>query len=487
MRVLFVIGQSGLARNFEWVLRVLIDRRHQVVVAVERQPGGATRLSLAEPLASLAGALPGLKVVHLAGRGQRTLGSVGVAARLWLDYLRYLEPPYARAVQPRQRAASLAPLSRRLGPLFSWSTGLRATVAWTLRVAEEQAPIPGSVERLLRDSSPDVVIVTPLVEPGGSQVEIVRAARALRIPTLLAVASWDNLTLKGGLHVHPDVIAVWNAAQAREGIELHQMTEERIVVTGAVAYDHWFDWQPATSREAFCDPIGLDPTRPYVVYVGSSKFIAPDEGHFALEWATAVRAAIPSLQVLVRPHPENPFGHAEEAIIALAGVIVHPRAGENPVTNARRAAYFDSLWHAAAIVGVNTSALVEGALIGRPVLTLLSDRYRATQEGTLHFDHLLPERGGPLHVSKTVVDHVEALERCLIDPGAASVRNARFVERFVRPRGRDVSASEVLVELVESMAEREALIVSSRKPCLRAFGRLMLVAGLPFIRLRSRG
>lgn len=485
MRVLFVMRQQGFARNFEWVLRHLVGRGHQVIVAVE-QVDGRTHFSLEEPLASLVSELPRLSVVPLAGRQPRTLGSVGVVARFWLDYLRYLEPAYARAELPRRRAASLAPLSGCLEPVLWRSPRLVVALRWVLRLAEEQTPVPRDVEQLLSENCPDAVVVTPLVEPGGDQVDVVRAARALRVPTVLAVASWDNLTLKGGLHAEPDVVAVWNAAQAREATELHDVVAERVAVTGAVAYDHWFDWRPDTSRAAFCGRVGLDPSRPYVAYVGSSGFIAPDEGDFTLEWARAVKAAIPSLQILVRPHPENPFGEAETAIAALADVVVHPGAGENPATTARRTTYFDSLWHAAAIVGVNTSALVEGAVIGRPVLTLLTERYRATQAGVLHFDHLLPARGGPLHASKTLAEHVEALERSLVDPGASAARNERFVGCFIRPRGRDVSASEVLAELIESTAERGARQFSRCPAHRRMLGRAMLLAGLPMLRLVSR-
>jgi hypothetical protein len=66
---------------------------------------------------------------------------------------------------------------------------------------------------------------------------------------------------------------------------------ERIDVTGAQLFDDWFTMQPSRSREAFCADVGLDPAKPFVLYVGSSIFIAPEEVPFAERWLSALRTA----------------------------------------------------------------------------------------------------------------------------------------------------------------------------------------------------
>ena len=83
------------------------------------------------------------------------------------------------------------------------------------------------------------------------------------------------------------------------------------------------------------------------------------------------RAVLRDAGVLIRPHPQNvePWQHAE--LHDLANVAVWPRAGGNPVDAATRADYFDSIHHSAAVVGVNTSAQIESAIVGRGVHTLL--------------------------------------------------------------------------------------------------------------------
>jgi hypothetical protein len=311
-------------------------------------------------------------------------------------------------------------------------------------------PVPREVRRLVADFAPDVMLVTPLVDPGSPQDDYVRCARELGVPSMLAVHSWDNLTLKGGIHTLPDRVAAWNEAQRREAVELHGVPAERVVVTGAVAYDHWFEWQPESDRAAFCRRFGLDPSRPYVLYLGSSEFIAPAEDAFVREWIASVRDAEPrlrDLQVLVRPHPLDSFDAADLP----EGVVVHHSEGAEPLDDAMRRQYYDSIYHSAAVVGVLTSGLIEAAIVDRPVYVLLTERYHETQTGMFHFRHLLPENGGMLHVARNYREHAAQLREALLTQTTEG-RNRRFVETFVRPFGLDEAASPRLVDASEALA-----------------------------------
>src|SRR4051794_15053735 len=163
---------------------------------------------------------------------------------------------------------------------------------------------------LMRELEPDVVIVSPLVETGSPQGDHLRAADRLGIPTGLLVASWDNLTTKGVIRDVPDVTIVWNEDQIREAIDLHGLPRDSVVATGAHSHDHWFAWQPSRGREQFAAQLGLREDRPFLLYVCSSGFIAgDDEVAFVREWVERLRAtgdaALASVGVLIRPHPQN--------------------------------------------------------------------------------------------------------------------------------------------------------------------------------------
>src|SRR5207245_1818109 len=149
--------------------------------------------------------------------------------------------------------------------------------------------------------------------------------------------------------------------------------------------------QESRSRDTFCAELGLDPARPLLLYACSSKFIAPDEIRTVRRWIDRVRAARDPLlreaSIVVRPHPANPQPWAQEGIEERGRTIVWPPRGAKPTATQAKRDYYDSLFHAAAVVGINTSALVESAIVGRPAYTLLEPELQGAQEGTLHFAH----------------------------------------------------------------------------------------------------
>jgi hypothetical protein len=312
------------------------------------------------------------------------------------------------------------------------------------------------MEAFLRSVGPDVLVVTPLITPASRQPDLVRSAKALGIPTALGVASWDHLTSKGPVRITPDRVIVWNEAQRREARELHGVADSRIAVTGAQPFDRWFERRPSTTRAEFCRKVGL-PEGPFVLFVGSTASISAPaaEQQFVRDWIEALRAGtspeLRQLSVLVRPHPYNPGLWGEADLSGLGNVAVWPRAGANPVNEDDRSDYFDSMYHSAAVVGINTSAMIESAIVGRPVFTIRSPRFADTQTGTLHFHYLLPENGGFLRVSSTLGEHIAQLDQTLQNPDQTKTELERFVASFVRPHGTHKPATPIVADAIETL------------------------------------
>ena len=226
-----------------------------------------------------------------------------------LDFARYFEPRFARAAALRERARrSAPPLARRVldGPLGRTRAGQVAVTA-VLRTALRATPPGPGVKAWLRARSPDLLLLSPVVD-GRRQPEFVRAARELGIPTVACVRSWDNLSTKGLFLEAPDRVTVWNETMRREAVEMHHVPADRVLTTGAQNFDVWFGRGPSRDREEFLRARGLDPERPCLLYLCSSKFISgPREPEWVARWLAAVRAhpAMDGIGVLVRPHPKS--------------------------------------------------------------------------------------------------------------------------------------------------------------------------------------
>jgi hypothetical protein len=438
-------------RLFEAVLRELLERGHVVHAVFEIKKPDQSGL-----FESFRRDYPGFSYGLAPRRASDIWVTVSRRLRFGIDYLRYLEPEFAGATGLRARAAHRA---QRVVPFLAGMPLLRGRrgrrlLDGVLRVLNRATPIDRAVVEFVARFRPDAVLVTPLLNFGSLQEDYVRCSRALGVPSALLVASWDNLTNKGVIRDRPDLVVVWNEAQRREAVELHAMSPERVLATGAHTYDHWFDWRPSTTYREVCERVGLDPERPFLLYVGSSYFVAPDEAPFIARWIDFLRGSSrPELReanVLVRPHPTNVRTWKRHDVTDPGRVAVFPREGTNPVRAEAKTDYFDSLYHAAAVVGLNTSALIEAGIVGRPVLSLVLDENREGQEGTLHFAHIASE-GGLLRMARGWDEHERQLVEALTSPVSPE---REFLRSFIRPRGLDQPAAPLLVDAVEDLAGR---------------------------------
>ena len=445
MKVVFIARHFTYFRNFESVVTALAERGHSVHLAADREEalGGrelVDRVAAAHPRQVTVGFTP---ILHW-GRYRRLAG----ALRLGLDYLRYSDERYDTTPRIRERAYERTPWF----VLVLAALPFRSLVVWSLERLEQAVPRQLGIDAFLTEQAPDILLITPLIELGSPQLDYVRAARALGIRSALCVWSWDHLSSKALIRVVPDKLIVWNETQRDEAQRFHGIPAGRVIVTGAQCFDRWFDRQPSRPLAEFCGRVGLPAASPFVLYVGSALFKgSPSEALLAARWAEAVRRSddprLREMPILVRPHPQRlDEWRAPEAVEALAraGVAIW---GSNPVDPESRADYFDSLFHAAAVVGLNTSALVEAAIVDRPVFTLLLPEFRENQEGTFHFHHLLTVGDGFLNRARSLDEHVAQLAAGI---GGAPVRaNRPFVERFIRPHGIAVAATPVFVDALE--------------------------------------
>jgi hypothetical protein len=465
MKILFVLKQRNYLTTFSGVVASLASRGHAVRLAWPDED-----VSLPEDLSS-----PCISVDLWEPKRGDEWGPVVGTVRRAADYLRYLEPNYAAAIKLRARAFEKLLHSLSKGervPDAGWSEmglGLsseeRDRLLTVTRLMEQAIPSDAKHAAFIESDRPDVVLVSPLIDLGSAQTDVIKSAKALGIPTGMVLYSWDNLSTKGGLHVHPDRMFVWNELQRNEAETLHGYPIERAIATGAPRFDDFFNLRPATDRQSFFAPLGLDPSRRCLIYLASSKFVITDsELPFIQTWVRQIRQSaddtLRTCNIIVRPHPDvKSMGDEGDAeLVRWSGIegrghLTRPIDDPQVVvlrTHYRRAqAFYDALHHSAAVVALNTSAAIEAAIVGRPVFTLLAGDDAANgQESTLHFHYLLESNGGCVSLSSGFDEHLRQLIAGL-KSGDAGPRLRAFAQSFVRPAGLDVPASTVLAEAIE--------------------------------------
>lgn len=460
MRILFLLHNVSKSRHFDSVLETLAERGHSIVLAAARQRNRP--LSLPKRLALVNKRLiardrPGrIEITACPTRRVDQWERLAPVLRQARDYLRMFDPRYAHAQKLAQRSAASTPRAwRQFIEEHPWVRERWRLASRVLRLAEAITPTDPLFDLFIKYEHPDVVLITPLVDYGSYQTDYVKSAHKIGVPVVFMPFSWDNLTNRGLIRVEPDRVLVWNEIQKREAVELHAVSPDRVIATGAPRFDAFFAMKPSTSRPEFCARAGLDPVAPFLLYVCSSEFVAPREVGFVERWIAELRRAtdprVRSCGVLVRPHPAHVKQWKDVALSAFPNVALWT---EPASMNADQGLY-DSLHHCAGVVGLNTSAMIEAGILGKSVHTIVAEEFAGGQAQTLHFEYLRAKNGGLVHEARDFAEHIDQLGRTLTPGADEGGPGQRFIDQFVRPRGRDLAVSPLMVEEIERAARIE--------------------------------
>ena len=163
---------------------------------------------------------------------------------------------------------------------------------------------PDYVKSVFKEFPSHLVVSTHPMS--GWDWDIVSYAHKKGVPTAGVLKSWDNL--HKGLRTLPRKLAVWNEVNRREAIEMAHYREEEVSVVGPAAFDRYFTSGVIRPREEFWRRLGLDPTRPVVVFATAGVYDVNRDETFMLDLLLHFIETHPSLsdvQLVCRLHPAS--------------------------------------------------------------------------------------------------------------------------------------------------------------------------------------
>ena len=129
-----------------------------------------------------------------------------------------------------------------------------------------------------------------------------------------------------------------------------------------------------------------------------------------------------------------------------------PKEGSLPGTKDALQLFYDSLSHAAAVInGVNTSGIIDATILNRPGIAILTEKYKATQEGTQHFRQLV--HGGVLYAVNKFEEFPDIVDKITKDDPKKKERG-EFILNYIRPRGLNKLAGEAAREEIDQLLTR---------------------------------
>ena len=169
--------------------------------------------------------------------------------RALTDLVRFYRPELDEADWPRRRTAQRVldfaghPNGREAaGRLAAVRVppDVHANAEEMLTAIEQHVPAEPRLLDAVEALGVDAALLISRCSLGGGERDLLKVTRALGLPSVMLVWSWDNLSSKAVLHEHPDHLLVWNELQVDEAERLQGIPRDRVDALGAPSFDEFF-------------------------------------------------------------------------------------------------------------------------------------------------------------------------------------------------------------------------------------------------------
>jgi glycosyltransferase involved in cell wall biosynthesis len=363
---------------------------------------------------------------------------------IWTEAAKYYWGKHNKRVQgkPRERVklffARLFSIPFANRAMLKLGTRMDRWLQWRFRRTPD-------LDATFRELKPDLVFNCSHIH--GPQADIpLRVAHGQGFKTAAFLFSWDNLTSRGRIMVPYDFFLVWTEGIKKKFLDIYpDVAPERVTVTGTPQFDFHFDPRFHLTREELCRRVGLNPSRPFILYTTGMD---PD---FAEEYRT-VRAVIDFLQtldettrpqLLVRTYIK---GNSKEMVALAEEMRGHPDVIFPPILWDKQWVmpleedlyiYTNLLRHCALGVNGASTVTLELMMMGKPVINLafeppgsqLPHYMRFSRH--INYEHYRPvAASGGAMVARSVEELKSMILRGLSQPEADREAQTRFLQSF---------------------------------------------------------
>lgn len=447
MNFLFAIEGYKSLRAVAGVIKALHQRGHRVWLTAAAIDGDVAAGVLLKEISGCYTTIP------FAGRERGLIRSLLIRLRWVLTIANYL-----RKGHPTEFSSSLvsgllakAPVSVRRLFACKLLRGLLGSRGFRqcIRMVEAVISVVPLAKQQIESNAIDVVVAAPAINFVSPEIEYIKAGHRVGALTVALVSSWDNPTTKGTFSLQPDQIIVWNKQMKREIVSFHDnVQEETVQVAGALIFDVWFESTHRNlDRAEFLTRAGLRDGQDYVLFLGGSPMVEEYEIPTVCKLADRLMDRFPDGRVtlLVRPHPSRVDAWKK---IHHPNLLIFPKCAKFPHGDAAIQDFANSICHSVAVIGMNTTAQIEGAILDKPSVMLLLKENRAVQLDYGHMTSVLDWHF--LEIARSIDDCVAIVAKIYGGVDLMIDQRRQFVADFVRPRGIERPVSVEVAVLLES-------------------------------------
>jgi hypothetical protein len=347
------------------------------------------------------------------------------------------------------------PLANR--PLLRLGTQADQSLSWRLRPTRD-------FEKLFTEIQPDLIFNCSHIH--GSQADLpMRVAQAMGITTAAFIFSWDNLTSRSRIFVPYDFYLMWNEGMKAQLLAQYPpLKPEQAIVTGTPQFDFHFKPEFWLSRDELCRRVGLNPSRPYILYTTGMASDFPEEHRIV---AAAIRYikelnGDPRPQLLVRTYIKGTSDEMNALAASMRGdtdVVFPPILWDKQWIMPLREdlyIYTNLLRHAALGINAASTVSLELMMFDKPAINLGFEPpganlpYYTRFARHVDYEHYRPvAQSGGVMVARSPDDLRSMIARGLSQPQADHDARLRFINEMFGEALDGCSGQRVAERLLE--------------------------------------
>lgn len=248
----------------------------------------------------------------------------------------------------------------------------------TLRFIYKCLPTNKEIINLLKKYNPDVVYArytSPFVND--FNLELLKAAKKLKIRTVGNIFSWDNIYSKIFITTHSDYLMVPNETVKRDSIKLGDFSEDRVRVIGVPHFDFYFNNELLMPRNDFFKVINADPNKKLIMFAGGLQSLRISYPYFFKLFDKFSKDN--NVQFYMRPHPKALF---DNELVNLykdnKNFIFESKGEENwgrsfEFADGDNQLLYNLLAHCDIVISLYSTLIIEAAIFDTPVVSINYD------------------------------------------------------------------------------------------------------------------
>lgn len=238
-----------------------------------------------------------------------------------------------------------------------------------------------ATKTLFLNEKPDLLFATDVYSD--LDLEVISAARALRLKTVGMVRSWDNLGAGGLMQIVPDLLLVWSPYLYQYAAEFQYVPKPIMKLVGIPQFDWYAKKDILLDRQTFLQRFGIAAEKKVILYAGIGSLPAPHEPEVMdiISKALAAGGIKDDPAVIFRPHPA--FAVDRQKIADLGNIIFDDNVAR--YTDAKRNSwemdkeaiihFVNSLYHADVIIATASSIILDAVSFDKPIVGIAFDGY----------------------------------------------------------------------------------------------------------------